>query len=166
PLCCLCFILIWNVYPKNFNKTLSGIFRLTGLAVLVWLAIIYRGGKDGEVRFEPHWWGILGLIGWAYLAGALITVFSRNNFYGLLAGWLFFCALSMMSKAGWVSHTGIPDAISGGTLAGLTMGGVLTSFVFRHFFAKRSFQKLTIIFLISSLALLIMSVITRPYWGL
>lgn len=166
PLCCLCFILIWNAWPAGSNRLVQNALRISGVVILLVLAFIYRGGAEGVARFGPHWWGILGLIGWAYLACALITVFARNNFYVLLAGWLFFCILSIGSKAGYIPYTGIPDAISGGTLAGLTMGGVLTSFVFRYFAERRENIKLTLIFLIASAVLILLSVITRPYWGL
>jgi predicted acyltransferase len=89
PLCCLSFILIWNVYPKTAKRGLVFTARAIGIITLITLAIIYRGG-DGNIRFAPQWWGILGLIGWAYLASGLITVFSKNNFYIILAGWVFF----------------------------------------------------------------------------
>ncbi len=168
PLCCLCFILIWNAYSKNISKILVNVLRGTGIIILLTLARHYRGGEDGADRFEPHWWGILGLIGWAYLVSALITVFSRNNFYGLLGGWIFFCLLSMASKAGYVPDflSFIPDAIRGGTLAGLTMGGVVASFIFRYYIGKKDNQKLTMIFLASTIVLIGLSIITRPYWGL
>ncbi|MFA6947238.1 MAG: DUF5009 domain-containing protein, partial [Pedobacter sp.] len=121
------------------------------------------------VRFGTHWWGILGLIGWTYLVSALITIFSRNNFYWLLSAWIFFCVLSMVNKAGLLHGSifdFIPNAILGGTLPGLTMGGVLTSYVFRYYIERKDRLKLTIIFLISAVVLIGLSVITRPYWGL
>ncbi len=168
PLCCLCFIMIWNKYPAEFNKMVSNILKAAGIMVLIVLAFIYRGGENGEDRFEPHWWGILGLIGWAYLVSALITVFSRNNFYGLFAGWLFFGMLSIASKEdlvpGFLSF--VPEAISGGTLAGLTMGGVLASFVFRYYAEKKDNKKLTLVFLVSATLLILLSAAVRPYWGL
>lgn len=170
PLSCLCFILIWNEYSKNRNKMTANLLKVLGLVVLVSLAIIYRGGENGEVRFETHWWGILGLIGWAYLVSALITVFAGNNFYGLLAGWLFFCSLSMINKAGlipeWEIFNYIPEPVLGGTLVGLTMGGALASFVFRYYVKRGDNTRLTLIFIVSSLVLISLSVLTRPYWGL
>lgn len=168
PLSCLCFIFIWNAYSKKINKIFPQILRGIGIITLISLAYIYRGGEDGANRFEPHWWGILGLIGWAYLVSALITVFSRNNLFGLLAGWIFFCVLSMVSKAGYIPGflSFIPDAIRGGTLVGLTMGGVVASFVFRYYVEKRDNQKLTMIFLVSTIVLIALSILTRPYWGL
>lgn len=169
PLCCLSFILIWNVYPKTAKRGLVYAAKAVGIVTLVTLAILYRGG-DGTERFAPHWWGILGLIGWAYLVSGLITVFSKNNLYAILAGWIFFAALSMISKAGLLPDNNIiaaiPDAIRGGTLAGLTMGGVLTSLVFQHYRKNKNNLGLTVVFLAFSAVLIILSVITRPYWKL
>jgi hypothetical protein len=75
----------------------------------------------------------------------------------------------MVNKAGLLHGSifdFIPNAILGGTLPGLTMGGVLTSYVFRYYIERKDRLKLTIIFLISAVVLIGLSVITRPYWGL
>jgi hypothetical protein len=170
PLSCLCFILIWNSYSKNINKYLVNTLRIAGVLILVFLAFIYRGGESGEVRFETHWWGILGLIGWSYFVSGIITVYSKNNFYVLLAAWLLFCVLSMVNKAGLISDWSvlkiIPGPVKGGTLIGLTMGGVLSSMIFQYYTERDQKQKLTIVFLVLSALLIFLSVITRPYWGL
>ncbi len=171
PLCCLSFILIWNAYPKAANKYLVWALRAAGILTLLILAIIYRGGEGEHIRhFSPQWWGILGLIGWAYLASGLITVLSKNNFFTILAGWIFFCVLSMVYKTGIIPRHSvisfIPNAILGGTLTGLTMGGVLTSFIFQHFSNRKDNKWLTIVLLVFSALLIVLSVITRPYWGL
>ena len=60
----------------------------------------------------------------------------------------------------------IPDAIRGGTLTGLTMGGVLTAYIFQHFRNKQDNKNLTIVLLGVSVLLIVLSVLTRPYWGL
>lgn len=170
PMVCLCFILIWNKYTTKTSKILKYILQYTAIFSLLILAFIYRGGENGEARFEAHWWGILGLIGWAYLASALITVFAKNNGYVLLTGWIFFCALSMLNKSDLLPKSDffqyIPGTIKGGTLVALTMGGVLSSFVFRYFVAKKDNLKLNISFILASIVLIILSIITRPYWGL
>ena len=171
PICCLSFILIWNSYPENGWKTVSYVLRGIGITALIVLAIIYRGGTTGEeiYRFSPQWWGILGLIGWSYLVSALILTFAKNRFLPLLIGWAFFCILSMVMKAhlipgGAISF--IPSAISGGTLAGLTMGGVVTSYVFSYFRERKDNRTMAIIFISAISVLVFLSVITRPYWGL
>jgi heparan-alpha-glucosaminide N-acetyltransferase len=170
-LCCLSFILIWNTYPKTMNKYLPVIARIAAFATLLTMAVVYRGGHDDYVqRFAPQWWGILGLIGWAYLAGSLVTLVAKERFYIILAGWIFFCILSMVYKAGLIPHHSfisfIPNAILGGTLAGLTMGGVLTSTIFRHYSGRGENGKLTLVLLLFVALLFGLSVITHPWWGL
>lgn len=169
PICCLCFILIWNSYSKTVNKNLVYALRVVAMLTLLALAIVYRGGPDDNIRqFSPQWWGILGLIGWAYLASGLITIFARNNFYAVLAGWAFFAILSMVSHAKLIPDifSFIPSAILGGTLTGLTMGGVLTALIFQHYRERGDNKTMTIVFLAFSALLIGLSVVTRPYWGL
>jgi len=170
PICCLCFILIWNAYPAKANKSLIFGLKAAGIITLLVMAFIYRGGKDPEIyRFSTHWWGILGLIGWSYLAGALVVVIAKNRLWVLLLGWAFFAVLSMMAKAKLFSVpflSFIPDAISGGTLAGLTMGGIVASQVFRYFRERKDNRTMTLVYSGAILMLVLLSILTRPYWGL
>ena len=170
PLICISFILIWNTYPDSWNKYISYAARAVAIVTLLILAIIYRGGPaDNIYRFSPQWWGILGLIGWAYLVSGLITVFAKGNFLVILGGWAFFCILSMVAKAHLIPReilSVVPGAISGGTLTGLTMGGVLTSVIFRHFIRKGENLRMTLVLLGFSALLILFSILTRPYWGL
>jgi heparan-alpha-glucosaminide N-acetyltransferase len=169
PICCFCFILIWNSYPKTMNANLIYMLKGIAIAVLIVFAFIYRGGTEGNIqRFAPQWWGILGLIGWAYLASGLITVFAKRNFYIIAGAWIFFAMLSMLSHAklvpGFLSF--IPNAIIGGTLSGLTIGGVLTAMVFQYYRKQQDNKTLTIVLITFSVVLIVLSVLTRPYWGL
>ncbi len=169
PVCCICFILIWNTYQKSANKNLVYAAKVIGIITLLIFAIIYRGGEEGDIRrFAPQWWGILGLIGWAYLASGLITIFSKNNFYAILGGWAIFSILSMVYHARLIPgifHF-IPEPVLGGTLAGLTMGGVLTATIFQYYRGRHDNNRMTIVFLAFSAVLIGLSVVTRPYWGL
>ncbi|HLF34834.1 MAG TPA: DUF5009 domain-containing protein [Cyclobacteriaceae bacterium] len=171
PLCCLAFILIWNSYPATMNKKWIYALKAIAVVILVTLAITYRGGPEDNIhRFGPSWWGILGLIGWAYLASGIIIVLSKGNFWVILGGWVFFCALSMLWHAGIIPHQGfitvIPSAILGGTIAGFTIGGVLTSMIFKYFRDKNNNSGLTISFLAFAGLLVVLFYVTRPYWGL
>jgi heparan-alpha-glucosaminide N-acetyltransferase len=170
-LICVSFIAIWNTYPDSLSKIIPLVIRVAAFAVLITLAVVYRGGHDEHIhRFGPQWWGILGLIGWAYLASALVTLLAGNRFLIILGGWIFFSLLSILYKAGLIPHQSIlniiPNAILGGTLTGLTMGGVLASWIFRYFVEKKENLKLTGALLLFAGLLFILSVITHPYWGL
>jgi hypothetical protein len=167
--CCLSFILIWNSYPKTLNQNL--VYALKGIAIVVLIvfAFIYRGGSAENIeRFAPQWWGILGLIGWAYLASGLITIFARRNILIITFAWIFFAGLSMLFHARLVPDflSFIPNAILGGTLTGLTLGGVLTAMIFQYYRQREDHKTITIVFITFSLLLIVLCVITRPYWGL
>lgn len=170
PLCCLCFILLWNVYPKTANRAFVYGAKLLGAIILIILAVNYKGGENGTEHFAPQWWGILGLIGWAYLASGLLTVFSKSKIAIVFAAWIFFAVLSMVSKAGLLPDSEaislIPEAIRGGTLAGLSIGGVLTSLIFQYYRKKRDDKGLTVVLVIFAAVLIGLSIITRPYWKL
>lgn len=61
----LAFMLIWGVY--RFAVPLWNVVgRVAGIGILILLAAIYQGDQT-QTGMSPQWWGILGLIGWAYL---------------------------------------------------------------------------------------------------
>ncbi|NSL89214.1 DUF5009 domain-containing protein [Chitinophaga sp. Mgbs1] len=79
----LCVILVWNVY--RFRQSwLAWCFKGAGVAGLIVLALIYRGGESGTTYLAPQWWGILGLIGWAYLYSCIIYQFFHGHPTGIL----------------------------------------------------------------------------------
>jgi predicted acyltransferase len=55
-------------------------WRLAGLVLLVALFLVYRAdGVSGWIQIRPYWWGILGLIGWAYLVAAAVYLLARDR---------------------------------------------------------------------------------------
>lgn len=80
----VCVILVWNVYSFS-QKWIVYVLKSIGIGGLIILALLYRGGKDGTEHMQPHWWGILGLIGWAYLYSCIIYQLFKGNVYGILA---------------------------------------------------------------------------------
>ncbi|MGF7218420.1 hypothetical protein GGR92_004597 [Spirosoma lacussanchae] len=167
-LSCLSFILIWNAYPKTWPTWAARLGKATGIVCLLVLAFVYRGGDAELSRFATHWWGILGLIGWSYLAAALVTVFAHNRLSVLILAWVGFALLSMADQAGLLPDLvrTIPSAISGGTLVGLTMGGVVAATLFQRYHSQANINRMTLVFLLISAGLIALSVYTRPFWGL
>ena len=80
------FFPIWNVYPSNPDKkSLYSGLKVLGYLVLVGLAAIYKGGDEANPSWMgTHWYGILGLIGWAYLICAVIYFLAGDNLILLL----------------------------------------------------------------------------------
>ncbi len=99
----LAFLLTWNNYhlgglTMRTQKILIG----TGILLMVILAIIYRGGAADDVQYmQRHWWGILGLIGWAYLYCALIYFFLPDRLIVIGAFGLFFLFLNLGNFMEW-----------------------------------------------------------------
>lgn len=90
------FILIWNQYPRTNDRnrtTLYTILKIAGIVILLYLAITFRD-PDGGV-FAARW-GILGLIGWAYLLCAMIYLFTRDRLQYLIPVWVALVIVCML----------------------------------------------------------------------
>jgi predicted acyltransferase len=167
--CSVAFILIWNAYPKTMPQWGQWGLKATGIVILLVLAFIYRGGEDGNLeRFAPHWWGILGLIGWAYLVAALVTIFARGRLAILASAWATFSLLSLAWAAGLVPaplHI-IPEPIIDGTMTALSLGGVVIARLFQIFQGKNENLRMTLVFTVIAALLIALSLYTRQFWGL
>ena len=77
----MAIFLVWNNYPKTVSKIL--LFRILqgiGVVTLISLLVTFRSGTGDEIGWlHRGWWGILGLIGWGYLVGALGSLWSRGS---------------------------------------------------------------------------------------
>jgi predicted acyltransferase len=82
---------VWQVYRLK-NRKLVLILRAAGIAGLIVLALIYRGGPDGRQYMSPKWWGILGLIGWAYLISCIFYQLSAGKLVPLML-FIVFCTV-------------------------------------------------------------------------
>ncbi|SDM33675.1 Predicted acyltransferase [Catalinimonas alkaloidigena] len=168
-LACLSFILIWHVDRPGTNLRVHRGLQLVGVAILMTLAILYRG-EAGTTRFSTYWWGILGLIGWSYVVSALVMVAAKERFWVPLVAWGVFTGLSMLASAGLVPDGGgwdvIPGAIRGGTLVAFSLGGVLTTLLFQYFQRRQAMRNAMLTFGALALTLLILGFVTRPLWGI
>lgn len=84
--------LAWHTIPsKQANvMKISTTLRWTGIVALIALAVVFRD-PDGR-WLRTQWWGILGLIGWAYLIASAVYLVFRDNRTGLVGSMaLLFC---------------------------------------------------------------------------
>lgn len=126
------FFLVWLDYPRTWSTQRKWMLQGAGIALLVFLAIIYKGGTLEKTEWlKPHWWGILGLIGWAYLLCAIIFVLSNGRLAITIAALLFFLVFNIATQAGWLDALQpIIDyvwIVGNGSAAALVMAGVMAS---------------------------------------
>lgn len=97
-------VLIWNNYPRNESGEIAGsakVLQVVGWLILITLYFLYRKGEPGSLSgMTPSWWGILGLIGWAYLLSVIVYVGTGRNKWGTLVGFLALGLLYVGARAG------------------------------------------------------------------
>ena len=87
------FFLTWNAYPETFKARKW--FRGAGIVLLLALAITYRTNDGGLMK--ARWWGILGMIGWAYLFTAVAWLLCRKRTGTLSLLWIGLAALNLLT---------------------------------------------------------------------
>jgi heparan-alpha-glucosaminide N-acetyltransferase len=125
--------------PAERLKTATWLFRVFGIAGLVILAFMFRGERAERVitlsPFAIHtvWYGILGLIGWAYLVGSVVFLLFGANAVALLGCVVLLLALYPADHTGaferfWLSrYVGIGEML--GAHPSITVGGMLLASV-------------------------------------
>ena len=91
-------ILVWHAYDTWQAKHPWRVraFRLGGALVIFAVLAFFHGPKgDGFSGLSPRWWGILGIIGWAYLAACVIYVPGRRHPEAILGGGALLGLLAM-----------------------------------------------------------------------
>ncbi len=165
----IAFILIWNNYEskKVFGKVPVWIFQGTGIAILLVLAFIYKGGTADDPHWmRPHWWGILGLIGWAYLVCTVIYLFSQNRMVIIIAAWVILNALNLLE----VIPNSLPmprlHIIVSASNHVLVMSGVLVTMIYLRIREKENFTVFGILLLMLAGLCIAYGFGVRPYGGI
>lgn len=99
------FFLVWNEYPEREGrlKWLPLTLRLAGIGLLIGLAASVWPMRTG-------WWGILGLIGWAYLFSSILYLAFRKIKPALPFVWAALVAMMILNH----SHLHIGGWLPGG----------------------------------------------------
>jgi heparan-alpha-glucosaminide N-acetyltransferase len=172
-LSCTAFILIWNSYKQSVNKNIVRALKAAGVVILIGLALAYKGGPDDNITgFSTWWWGILGLIGWAYLVAGIVYTRIGNNFTALMMMWAFFHVMCIATHAGWYTSPFLQSMfgpLGGGAFPALVLGGVVLSKLYIHFKnenSQRSERKFLLTILGLAVLLHVAGVLLRPSWGI
>ncbi len=167
----ICVILAWCVIPRvaGWKRGVLLTLKTVGILGLIVLLAIYRrqphtaevpflGSVANWVWLRIGWWGILGLIGWAYLTVALVTLLLGRRREWLMGGLGILILLHLAMQHGglftrldhkpWLGpalpflhsgarvidtvgdYIGLGDAV--GSLAAITMAGCLLGSILRR----------------------------------
>jgi predicted acyltransferase len=162
----LAFFLIWNNYRgKVFGLIPENVMKLSGLAILIFLAAIYTGrANEGTGWMRIHWWGILGLIGWGYLVNALIYFMLRDRPVWIALACL---VLYLMNVNEFVSPLDFRiQIVVGASSHASVMSGLLVSVILVRLNEKDRMKYLVPLLIGLSILFLFFGFITRPEWGI
>ncbi len=169
----LSLLLVWIRYPeaKGTWKYVFAALRFGGMALLVYLLVIYREGPD-LTGIQLRWF-VLGLLGWAYLIGFIAYLAFKRHPAGLvgLISVLFF--LSIGEKAGvfapypWLMA--INKYVNFGWVIGLhpamTVSGVLIGMLFMPDSPAPTVRDRIKWMVVFAAGLLAAGILTRPLYG-
>jgi hypothetical protein len=164
------FFLVWMDYPKEKSKKFRWL-QMSGIAILAIMAAVYKGNSPhGIIWMQPHWWGILGLIGWAYFACATITLLFDEKLIVLIAFFIFFFlfnsvvihnpALFSDLWKNTIGSLGLGNASN----SSITILGVVCAVFYRRYINQT--RKIEMILIFIAIILFVFGFATRPMWGI
>ncbi|HOY15886.1 MAG TPA: DUF5009 domain-containing protein [Haliscomenobacter sp.] len=160
----LAFMLIWNNYrsPMVLGVIPTVLLKILGWLILAFLASIYKSAS-GEWMMT-HWWGILGLIGWAYLVVALLYLWIGDKMWWLAVACI---VLLLLNVNEFVQLLGFDFqlVISASTHASVMLG-VLTTVIYTQLAAKYQLKLLIPSLIGLAILLIAFGFASRPEWGI
>ena len=161
-------ILIWNNYPKETNKRrIYAALKIIGMVILVILWYSFRKGEIGELRMTHSWWGILGLIGWAYLITVLLYLMFRDQLFAYIGLLGLMIVMVLGLKGGELSFPSWLTWLNGQaghfSHAALCIAGLSTTLIFKK---GESYQTHIRWFVVFACMCAIAAFMVRPYFGI
>lgn len=170
----LAFFLIWLDYPDSLARVKKYALIGLGVVILLVLAYLYKGNVDEEGHHHHHqvvngatrwlkhsWWGILGIIGWAYLVcGGLFLIF-KGRFGAMIGALVVFVAINMCVHGKWLDLDIL--VIGDGNSESLMMFGVVISLLYARLISGGSYSRVWLLFAFIGIALVGLGFFVRPY---
>lgn len=171
-----CVLVAWAEVPISSSPLRQRIHlgtRVTAGVGLVILLALFRGKTAaGEmVWLQTSWWGILGLIGWAYLACSIAYLLVRGNSLALSGVLGLMLALYIGNRHGvlhWLGPVhGVLNVgqIFGSTAASVMMGVLVGNWFVGEAASRAPFQRARFFFFFG-VGLLLAGTLVRPLHGI
>ncbi len=166
-------VLIWNRYPTDWKTKRSWLIYVLkgiGIAVLIILPFLFRKGEPGALTgMTTSWWGILGLIGWAYIISLVLYFPSGKNKYilGLIFAVMLILLLGL--KKSWsvfpFDITWLQSQTGHLAHSLLTMAGILASLLLKTDGINTKMVKKLLSILVLGVFLAVLAYFIRPHFG-
>ncbi|MEN2400545.1 DUF5009 domain-containing protein [Flavobacterium sp. MC2016-06] len=154
---------IWNKYPKNFPIWVKSILQYGGMLVLITLYFLYIQ-DNGERGMTPKWWGILGLIGWAYLFTVVYYWIVSGKLWAMILFLIVCVTANSINLTDGLLHITWFSFIAGHlTHASLVTAGVIISLLF---FDQKNVSKINWGVIGFALVFFGVGYLLRPYYGI
>jgi heparan-alpha-glucosaminide N-acetyltransferase len=158
------FFLVWLDYPPNMNKIKRRQLQVAGVLLLVIMAYLFKGGEDtAPVWLKPYWWGILGIIGWAYLVCASLFLLSKGKFWIQVGLFAIFLIINILVSAAVLKFS-IP-IVNNASATVLTMAGVVISLLYTKLIEQGKSKILWISLTLAGIVMICFGLLERPYTG-
>ncbi len=157
----VCAFLVWQVYRNKSRRTVL-IYRSIGIAGLVILGLVFRAGKEGTEYLVPRWWGILGMIGWAYL----FTTFAYQICKGTIAGMLIFIGLNTVFYMLTHYFNWVPGPAQNSTDMTIMSCGVIVSLIMFDLTHPARLRHRAATVLLFAVILVSAAILLRPFYSI
>ncbi len=163
-------VLIWMNWKRSpVDEKWHKYLQAAGYLILLLLAYVYKGGENGELWLTTQWWGILGLIGWAYLFNALVYLFAKGNLSIMILTWIVLNGLAVLT------HSAMAPDLSGslkylsplltGTIPAFTTAGIVATLILKKL-RNKDLKWLYLTLLSLGFLNIIYGLATRSIWGI
>lgn len=161
------FFLVWMRYGRIpwMQVPMAHSLQFAGILLLLFLAATYRGGTlGGGVHWmRPWWWGILGLIGWAYLFNGLAYLILKGN-RALLLGVFALLMFMNVQENGFFENLPAFKLVVSASNHVLVMAGMLCSSFFLDYGRTPKRNLLVITLLLLGVGLIAYGLWLRPHF--
>lgn len=158
-------ILGWNVYKGQPQSTVR-VLRRTGFAALIILAFLFRSGEDGSEYLQPKWWGILGLIGWAYLFGCIFYQLSGGSIWIVIGAIVFCLIFYILGKADIPVLVWMSGQTGHAVHAMIVLCGIVLSLIFFDRSVPKSIERRYVEASVFMVVIFISGYFLRPYYAI
>lgn len=163
------FFFIFLDYRRWTSRIARYLMQGFGVALLIAMCILYKSADPGHPWLHLTWWGILGLIGWAYLLCAFIYYYSNGLLWVQAAAWLFFMFFNIDFHFGMLNFLSSVQQyvwIAGnGAMQAFTMAGVFVSVLYMRLSKSGELKLLGVAMILMAIILFNLGFIVRYFSG-